>query len=66
MDAYWDSVVAPALAAVRPRAIVEIGSEHGYTTRKAAFPPSPSMSYPSPAAPNRFASTSIACAMRAA
>jgi len=34
VDAYWDTVIAPALAAVQPRTIVEIGSEHGRTTRK--------------------------------
>lgn len=34
MDAYWDTVIAPALAAVQPRTIVEIGSEQGRTTRK--------------------------------
>jgi hypothetical protein len=34
MDAYWDTVIAPALAAVRPRTIVEIGAEHGHTTRR--------------------------------
>jgi len=34
VDAYWDTVIGPALAAVGPRTIVEIGSEHGRTTRK--------------------------------